>query len=418
MTKTIPTGMVKTSKVSHWASLLLLSWCLLPLTPALPAQAQGDSAAMTTATSPVNWTELITYTTTRPRPFRGTDGKYNLVYELVITNYTGNSITLKEIAVADSLDRKKIIHSLTGEALKAAILSPAKTPALTLKGAETKIVFLNIESDKPDFPAALAHHIQYQSPKLGSKSKTPVNKTLVTPPTSLHPDKAVVISPPLRGKGWLAIGGYASSIGHRRALFPIDNKLQLSQRYAIDWLQVSEDNYTTKAPVDKLENATCFLKPVFAVAPGTVVGVVNRYDSQPENKPSGDLEYPGGNTITIKHEDGNYSFYAHLLKDSIKVKEGDRVTPGQHIATLGNSGNTTGPHLHFHITSGPGTLGADGIPYVFDQFELSGNVSSMEDCLKSDSQGKPIGIVKTGKEGTHKEELVKEGAIVDFAPAP
>ncbi|NJL72520.1 MAG: M23 family metallopeptidase [Candidatus Competibacteraceae bacterium] len=168
--------------------------------------------------------------------------------------------------------------------------------------------------------------------------------------------------PASQGKGWLAIGGYASSIGHRRALFPIDNKLLLSQRYAIDWLQVSDDNYTTKAPIEKLENATCFLKPVFAVAPGTVVGVVNRYDSQPENKPSGDLEYPGGNTITIKHEDGNYSFYAHLMKDSIKVKEGDRVTTGQHIATLGNSGNTTGPHLHFHITSGPGTLAPTASP--------------------------------------------------------
>ncbi|NJL72521.1 MAG: hypothetical protein HC888_13620 [Candidatus Competibacteraceae bacterium] len=181
--------MAKTSTLKRLGSLLLLSSCLLSLAPALPAQAQGDAAAMTTATSPVNWTELLTYTTTRPRPFRGTDGKYNLVYELVITNYTGNQITLKEIAIADSLDRKRVIHNLTGENLKAAILSPAKTPALTLKGAETKIVFLNIESDKPDFPTALAHHFQYQSPKLGSKNKTPINKTLVSPPTSLHPEK-------------------------------------------------------------------------------------------------------------------------------------------------------------------------------------------------------------------------------------
>lgn len=54
-----------------------------------------------------------------------------------------------------------------------------------------------------------------------------------------------------------------------------------------------------------------------------------------------------GNYIIIRHEYGFYSKYAHL--DGFYVKEGDLVTQGQHIAPLGNTGLSTGPHLHFEI---------------------------------------------------------------------
>ncbi|MET7484149.1 M23 family metallopeptidase [Streptomyces sp. NPDC005538] len=54
-----------------------------------------------------------------------------------------------------------------------------------------------------------------------------------------------------------------------------------------------------------------------------------------------------GNAIVIKHGNGTYSQYAHLSR--IDVKVGQVVSTGQHIALSGNTGNTTGPHLHFEI---------------------------------------------------------------------
>ncbi len=59
-----------------------------------------------------------------------------------------------------------------------------------------------------------------------------------------------------------------------------------------------------------------------------------------------------GNYVKIKHSDGTYTLYAHLAKNSITVMAGDVVEQGQVIAKMGNSGNTTGTHLHFEIRIG------------------------------------------------------------------
>jgi len=58
-----------------------------------------------------------------------------------------------------------------------------------------------------------------------------------------------------------------------------------------------------------------------------------------------------GNAIVIKHGNGTYSQYAHLSR--IDVKVGQAVATGQHIARSGNTGNSSGPHLHFEIRTTP-----------------------------------------------------------------
>ncbi|CAL9461595.1 hypothetical protein SUDANB6_02649 [Streptomyces sp. enrichment culture] len=58
-----------------------------------------------------------------------------------------------------------------------------------------------------------------------------------------------------------------------------------------------------------------------------------------------------GNAIVIKHGNGTYSQYAHLSR--IDVRVGQVVTTGQHIARSGNTGNSSGPHLHFEIRTTP-----------------------------------------------------------------
>jgi murein DD-endopeptidase MepM/ murein hydrolase activator NlpD len=64
------------------------------------------------------------------------------------------------------------------------------------------------------------------------------------------------------------------------------------------------------------------------------------------------------------------------------VKVGDRVKKGQVLALVGNSGNSTEPHLHFHIVDavapGTSTLGAEGVPYAIEQFEVLGRCVNLQ----------------------------------------
>ncbi|MFG3344161.1 transglycosylase family protein [Streptomyces sp. NPDC048018] len=69
-----------------------------------------------------------------------------------------------------------------------------------------------------------------------------------------------------------------------------------------------------------------------------------------------------GYQVVIRHEDGRYSQYAHL--SALSVREGQRVGPGQRIARSGSTGNSSGPHLHFEMRTGPG-YGSDIDPLAY-----------------------------------------------------
>lgn len=87
---------------------------------------------------------------------------------------------------------------------------------------------------------------------------------------------------------------------------------------------------------------------VKAVGPGTVVsaGWAGSY----------------GNEVVIKHDDGQYSQYAHL--SSLAVSAGQSVGGGDQIGLSGSTGNSTGPHLHFEIRTGP-SYGSDVDPLAY-----------------------------------------------------
>ena len=70
------------------------------------------------------------------------------------------------------------------------------------------------------------------------------------------------------------------------------------------------------------------------------------------------------NIVRILHDDGTFSLYAHLNWNSIRVKPGDRVRAGQYIADSGNTGFTSGPHLHFAVQRNAG-LSVQSLPVVF-----------------------------------------------------
>jgi murein DD-endopeptidase MepM/ murein hydrolase activator NlpD len=90
------------------------------------------------------------------------------------------------------------------------------------------------------------------------------------------------------------------------------------------------------------------------------------------------LQTIGGNHVIVNLGDGVFAFYAHLQPGSITVKAGDKVRRGQVLGLVGNSGNSTEPHLHFHLSDANSPLGGEGMPYAFDSFEVESRVPSLQ----------------------------------------
>ncbi|QNK78551.1 M23 family metallopeptidase [Lutibacter citreus] len=116
------------------------------------------------------------------------------------------------------------------------------------------------------------------------------------------------------------------------------------------------------------EDYYSFGERVNAPGDGKVIALMNNID---DNAVVGDFntDQPLGNFITIDHLNGEFSFLAHFQKNSIIVALGDTVQKGQEVGKLGNSGRSTGPHLHYHMQTTPnyeeGSGNGIGLPMQF-----------------------------------------------------
>ncbi len=100
---------------------------------------------------------------------------------------------------------------------------------------------------------------------------------------------------------------------------------------------------------------------VFAARGGTVVEVAHRNFRGGDDR---DRFGAQANLVRILHDDGSFALYAHLSWDSIRVRPGQRVARGEPIAASGNTGFSTGPHLHFVVVRNAG-LRIESVPVTF-----------------------------------------------------
>lgn len=135
--------------------------------------------------------------------------------------------------------------------------------------------------------------------------------------------------------------------------------------------------------------------PVYAIKSGTVGKIGDKSD--------GDA---GGNRITINHDDGTQSFYAHLKDGGILVKTGDHIEMGQQIAVSGNTGTSSGPHLHLsYSTSHSINDRVDPSKYLHSSFKVGGGYESLPSTITTTQ------ISNSNNESSEEEEEGKEGGF-------
>jgi murein DD-endopeptidase MepM/ murein hydrolase activator NlpD len=141
------------------------------------------------------------------------------------------------------------------------------------------------------------------------------------------------------------------------------------QRFAYDLL-VRRDGKTHDGDGTALEQYYCWGRPILAPGAGTVATAV---DGLPDQRiGERDPANAAGNHVVLDHGNGEFSLLAHLRRGTVAVKQGDRIEAGAKLGECGNSGNTSEPHLHYHLQN-TATFGrGDGLPAQFQAYVADG----------------------------------------------
>jgi murein DD-endopeptidase MepM/ murein hydrolase activator NlpD len=185
---------------------------------------------------------------------------------------------------------------------------------------------------------------------------------------------------PLRGIWYV---GYGASFhtGHRWAI---------PEEFALDIAKIGESGLSHKGDGTHFDDYHAYGADVLAAADGHVISAANDQPEDPSamqrpnetqeayfalQKEQGERLAKGltaitGNYVMIDHGKNEYSLSAHLQPGSVRVHVGDEVKAGDVIGKLGSSGNSTEPHLHFHVCDKPDPLMCAAIPVSFSNVTI------------------------------------------------
>jgi hypothetical protein len=364
---------------------------------------------------------LVSTFTPTTGAFLGTDLKQHVVYELQLTNANPTPATVQKIEVLDQSNPAHVLASYEGTELLSRLRTFGKTPVTNTKieFGSGRILLLHLEFDQgATVPGHLIHRISVLGGAVPAPTpQTPVQLHYTAAPVTILA-KVPVIGPPLRGNNWVALNGCCEPGGaHRASGQSVNGGLYFAQRFAIDWMRLDDKGRLLNGDDADVHSYTDYGAEILAVADGKVVSTLKDLQDQ---KPG---TLPDISTITIENVDGNhvildlgngvFAFYAHMQKDSITVSPGDRVKRGQVLGKLGNTGNTSGPHLHFHLMDSPSTLGSNGLPYVIDSFAFDGEIPA----AKFNAADKLDGSWDEGKLATpspRHDQFPMDLAIINF----
>jgi hypothetical protein len=371
------------------------------------------------------FTGLAASVLTHPSAVRGTDGRFHVAYELVLTDATGFSVNVDRVDIRDARTHR-VLLSLAGPALSSRMnpvgggpagVPPTATTLLDPSGSA--VVWLDVRvRRKADLPGVLdARVVSSTRPPPGSPS---ARFSSLVGRVPLRAREPVELGPPVGPGIWVADEGCCDdNTHHRRGLLVVDGNEVVPQRFAIDWIALDRRHRAWVGDPARLSSYLSYNQPLIAAADGMVVDV---RDDAPNQPPPGNPEPPPfeklpGNHVTLRLAPGMFLLYAHMKPGSVRVRVGERVRRGQLLGRLGNSGNSATPHLHLQVQITRSFAG-DGLPFVFDRFQFLGQITEpfSDETLGLRPNGR-LQFAPAGRPGRRQREMPLDRNVLRFRDA-
>jgi murein DD-endopeptidase MepM/ murein hydrolase activator NlpD len=341
-------------------------------------------------------------------------GHVALVYELHVANTGSRPLRLDRVEVRDAdhagaapvatYGRRELERDVK-------LIAPRGAPPPKALGPGVRaVVYLWLALDSSAaMPKALTHHVAF------ADGSTADGATVV-----VRPSADLALAPPVGAGDWWIGLGPSNASEHRRAVIRVgdDTVPHLAQRFAIDWVKMdARGEYARDHRGRRNTDWYGYGAPVLAIANARVVAVV---DGIPDNTPGEGSRAVAmrvgtvlGDYVLLDLEPGRgaahrYALYGHLQPGSVRVRVGDAVSRGQVLGAIGNSGNSDGPHLHFHVTEAAdgeaAPLRGEGVPFVLDAFTVVAHDPELE------ARHAPLSAI-----GPHRAALPVEGDVIRLA---
>ena len=184
-----------------------------------------------------------------------------------------------------------------------------------------------------------------------------------TPDIPVPEKHSVMLELPFEGQWMVFWGGDTKEQNHHHDV--------PSQKHAFDLVKVDENGTTHKSDGMNNEDYFAFGQMVFAPADGVVTDVIRGVR---DNTPGSMNPYLAlGNAVIIEHSEHEVSVLAHFKHESIRVQVGDKVKTGQTLGLCGNSGNSSEPHIHYHLQNTPIIQNGAGMKCYFENVIVTSN---------------------------------------------
>lgn len=353
-----------------------------------PAQAQTVAPPNFSRTllDPDNSDEAASYSllpSFGPIPYLASNGKMFLSYEIAITSISLQKIRIDKIQILDDADRNRVPRTIEGDSVSRVMMLAAGGADINeLESSQAGTFYLDAWYDPSETtPGTIVHRIWGTNLETGQPLPTVTGARMRVRSDIVVP----IIKAPAKGPGWVCAEACCGRSHHRRTPISLNGEIYITQRYAIDFIRITESGRLFDNDGYDVKDWYVYGAELLAVADGVVISARN--DLQEWVPGSGvkvSKAEAAGNHVLVDMGNGVSYVFCHMQPGSVRVKVGDRVTAGQILGLVGNSGATDAPHLHMHMIGGLDVFQGRSMPWAFERFTVKGYYPSLDEMLSGD----------------------------------